>query len=164
MKNYILLLLITLLSYTSQSKPVNEVFFENEIPAITECNEANNIPTQKKYVATKKNIKDDFNQNLSVSWISETVVQYTFVFDNQSCKKTIGGTAKISIAKKKPSFSSHEGNTFEINRYEDHKNGFKIVLQIDALTKDKAIVEMVFTEDPEEEDCKPHSVVMIAQN
>jgi len=137
------------------------------ITDINNCNETDNIPTQIKYTASKKNTKGNYNQDLSVTWISETVVQYTLIFDNQFCKKTIKGTAKSVKLKKAPSRSAYKGESFEVTQYVDgSRKGFKILLQIETTNKDKARATLTWNEEPspKQENCKPGNVLMIAQN
>jgi len=170
MKNYTLLLLFAFICCKSESKPSNDLNGLSEtdpVEAVDSVNEEENIIviTQKTYAATQKDKNGNFTQKLSVSWLSEDTIQYTLVFENQYCKKTtIGGKATALKPGKEPFMNSYKGASFEVKKYQENKQGYKIVLHIDSANKDKATIDLSLTEDGENEGCKPSSIVMVAQN
>ncbi|AXT51708.1 hypothetical protein D1818_12975 [Aquimarina sp. BL5] len=170
MKNYTLLLLFAFICCKSESKPSNNLNGLSEtdpVETVDSVNEEESIIvlTQKTYAATQKDKNGDFTQKLSVSWLSEDTIQYTLVFENQYCKKTtIGGKATALKPGKEPFMNSYKGASFEVKKYQENKQGYKIVLHIDSANKDKAAVNLSLTEDGENEGCKPSSIVMVAQN
>ncbi|WP_298313788.1 hypothetical protein [uncultured Aquimarina sp.] len=170
MKNYTLLLLFAFICCKSESKPSNDLNGLSEtdpVEAVDSVNEeeSTTVITQKTYAATQKGKNGNSTQKLSVSWLSENTIQYTFVFENQSCKKTtIGGKATALKPGKEPFMNSYNGVAFEVIKYKESKQGYNIVLQIDSANKDKATVNLSLNEDGENEGCKPSSIVMVAQN
>ncbi|WP_299246177.1 hypothetical protein [uncultured Aquimarina sp.] len=170
MKNYTLLLLFAFICCKSESKPsdnLNKLSETNPTEAVDTTNEENDpvAVIQKTYTATQKDTNGSFTQKLSVSWLSEDTIQYTFVFENQSCKKTtLGGKATALKPGKEPFMNSHNGASFEVKRYRENKHSYNILLHIDSTNKDKAVVELSPSEDSENENCKPSDIVMVAQN
>ncbi|MFD2563827.1 hypothetical protein [Aquimarina rubra] len=169
MKNYALLLVFALICCKSESKPSNDpnkISETNSIETVDNTNEDNGaiVAIQKTYTASQKDANGTFSQTLSVSWLSEDTIQYTLVFENQSCKKSaIGGKATALKPGKEPFMNSYNGTSFEVKRYQESKQGYKILLHIDSTNKDKAVVDFSFTEDGENENCKPSIVVMVEQ-
>ncbi|WP_299220878.1 hypothetical protein [uncultured Aquimarina sp.] len=170
MKNYTLLLLFAFICCKSESKPSdnhNKLSETNPTEEVDTTNEENSpvTVTQKTYIATQNDKTGNITQKLSVSWLSEDTIQYTLVFENQSCKKTtIGGKATALKPGKEPFMNSYKGASFEVKKYQESKQGYKIVLHIDSTNKDKAVVDLSLSQDGENEDCKPSSMVMVAQN
>ncbi|WP_299258628.1 hypothetical protein [uncultured Aquimarina sp.] len=169
MKNYTLLILFAFICCKSESKSsddLNKLSETNQTQVAETTNEKNSdvVATQKTYTATQKDANGTITQKLSVSWLSEETIQYTFVFENQSCKKTtIKGRATALKPKKEPFMDSYNGKAFEVKRYQERKQGYKILLHIDSTNKDKAVVDLRLGEDDEDEDCKASSIVMVEQ-
>ncbi|WP_378180928.1 hypothetical protein [Aquimarina sp. SS2-1] len=169
MKNYALLLLFALICCKSESKSSNDTEKRNQINAtenIENLSAENSaaIMMQKTYTAVLKDANNNFTQNLTVSWLSDDTIQYVLTFENQSCKKTtIGGRATILNPGKEPFMISYKGASVEVNKYQDQKEGLKLQLQIDTTNQDKAVVDVWSTEDGDNENCKPSSVVMVEQ-
>ncbi|MGY3791806.1 hypothetical protein [uncultured Aquimarina sp.] len=175
MKNYALLFLFALICCKSESKSPNDTTVSNNITNsenvsdVTTTDNSNprtysiqGTSSAKKGENSKKN-GGNFSQNLSIQWISDTSIQYTLTYSNGSCNKTVGGRATIVKAKNEPFAISHNGKSVEVDKYKDTKQGFDIILQIDAQSKDKASVNLVFTEDDGNENCTPESAVMLEQ-
>lgn len=174
MKNYALLFLFALICCKSESKSPNDTTVSNNIAnsenvsdATTSANNSNprtysiqGTSSSKKGENSKKN-GSNFSQNLSIQWISDTTIQYTLTFNSGACNKTVGGRATMVKANKEPFAISHNGKSLEVDKYKDKKEGFDIILQIDSQSKDKAAVNLVFTEDDGNENCTPESAVML---
>ncbi|WP_299894343.1 hypothetical protein [uncultured Aquimarina sp.] len=161
MKNYALLFLFALICCKSESKSPNETTVSNNITNsenVSDITVADNL-IQKTYTIQGNSSK----QNLSIQWISDTTIQYTLTFSNNTCNKTVGGRATIVKANGEPFAISHNGTSVEVDKYQEKKEGFKIILQIDSQNKDKAVVDLILTEDGENENCSPESAVMLEQ-
>ncbi|MHA7055724.1 hypothetical protein ACWGOQ_0000785 [Aquimarina sp. M1] len=170
MKNYTLLLLFVFICCKSESKSSDDLenttkITTTETVSDTSVETNDGILTQKTYTATQKDANGSFTQKLSVSWLTEDTIQYTLVFENQSCqKRTISGKATALKPKEEPFMISYKGASIKVKKYVYSKQGYEIELQIDAVNKDKAIVELDLNENSENENCTPSDVVMIAQN
>ncbi|GAA0715694.1 hypothetical protein GCM10009430_10490 [Aquimarina litoralis] len=176
MKNYALLFLFALICCKSESKSPNETTVSNNlansenVSDIITTNNTNprtysiqGTSSAKKGESSKKN-GGNFSQNLSIQWVSDTTIQYTLTYSSGACNKTVGGKATIVKANGEPFAISHNGKSVEVDKYKDTKQGFDIILQIDAKAKDKAAVNLISTtEDDSNENCIPESGVMLEQ-
>ena len=168
MKNYILLLLFVFICCKSESKSSNALKTDetetNQVVADVSDETNAYIVTTKTYRVIQEGKKGAFTQNLSVSWLSDNTIQYTLVFESQSCKKkTVGGRATSVKPGKEPFMNSYKGASFEVTKYKGTTKDFRVLLQIDTMNKDKAIVSLTSTQADRDENCLPQKAVMLEQ-
>ncbi len=108
---------------------------------------------EKVYIAKQENSDDDFYQELSIHWISDTEIKYKLIYDNQLCAGECVGTA-VQI--------DYEVDISENSSFTDFmekKKNTRILIKIGKTNKDKAIATIF--EGKYSSECSPYESVML---